>query len=185
MHPGSHLYVCLPCPLGTCCCRIGLDKWLSLSGSRQELSLLLREAVFIKFYLYQRNQLWVQIVDSATALALMINKQIDQWKWTFLLSFIRVFPSISFSPLWTHCQIHGQQSWQLIQGSLKRQMVRLNPTAYGILDSEGRKTTVYQFLVWIGSGECLEELRLEGGKKMFWKVKAGYLLYQSKDIKLS
>ena len=66
-------------------------------------------------------------------------------------------------------------SMELIQGSFERQMVRFTPTAYSIRDSEGTKMTSYQFLVWIGSGEYLEEFRLEEGKKMFWKVKAGCL----------
>lgn len=86
------------------------------------------------------------------------------------------FPSILLNFLWTCCQTHGQQVWSWFKVHL-RQMVRFTPTAYSILDSEGRKITSYQFLVWIGSGEYLEEFRLEGGKKMFWKVKAGCLFF--------
>ena len=63
----------LPRPLGTCCCRIGLDKWLSLSGSKQACPsplsftpLLEKSTASVK--LTQKSG------DSATAPALMITE---------------------------------------------------------------------------------------------------------------
>ena len=104
----------------------------------------------------------------------LVSFQLKEDEERLIWSFIRVSQHSPQLPLDLLPDIPAA-SMELTQGSFERQMVRFTPTAYSILDSEGRKMTSYQFLVWIGSGEHLEEFRLEEGKKMVWKVKAGCL----------